>query len=107
MADYVPPVFTASDTVDLKAGTFSRMGDAITKGLPSAAISGAMSVYNTFLDYAGEEAVATAKVIRESDEEMGDYYQENRQIIDLSGFVATSILPGALGIKALKLARSG
>ena len=108
MADrYVPPVFTASDTVDMQAGFFSRAGDAITKGIPSAAISGAMSIYNTFLDYGGAEAEDTASVIRGFDEDMGNYYEQNRQVIDLAGFVGTSIIPGALGIKALKLARSG
>ena len=109
MADnnYVPPVVLASDTVDLQGSTFSRLGDAATKGLGSAAISGALSVYNTALDYAGKESLDTATVIRDFDNSWGDYYEQNKEIIDLGGFVATSFVPGAIGIKALKLARSG
>jgi len=101
------PVVAASDTVDGQGGFFSRLQDAATKGITDAAISGALSIYNTALDYAGEEAVSTEKTIREVDDEYGDYYAENKEIIDLSGFVATSLVPGTLGIKGLKLAQSG
>lgn len=101
------PVIAASDTVDGQGGTFSRIQDAITKGIPDAAISGALSIYNTALDYAGEEAVNAESAIREFDAEYGDYYSENKEIIDLGGFVATSLVPGTLGVKALKLAQAG
>lgn len=104
---YVPPVVLASDTVDLQGSSFSRIGDAVTKGVGSAAISGALSVYNTFLDYTGQESVDTADTIRNFDASWGDYYQQNKELIDLGGFIATSFIPGALGIKALKLARAG
>lgn len=105
--DYVPPVVLASDTTDLQSSGFSRLGDAVTKGIGSAAISGGLGIYNTFLDYTGQEALDTGKVIRDFDNSWGDYYDQNKELIDLGGFVATSFIPGSLGIKVLKLARSG
>jgi len=109
MADnaYVTPSLLGSDTVDMQAGIFSRLGDAATKGVYGAAVSGGLSIVNTFLDYTGQEAIDTAKTIRDFDEDYGNYYEENKDIIDLGGFVATSIVPGMLGVKALKLARTG
>lgn len=104
---YIPAVVMASDTVDGQSGFFSRLGDAFSKGIGGAAISGAMSVYNTFLDYAGEEATDTERWIRDFDLNWGDYYAENKEAIDLAGFVGTSFVPGALGVKALRLAQSG
>lgn len=105
--DYTHPVVIASDTIDGQQGFFSRLGDAATKGVSTAAISGALSVYNTALDYAGKEAVDTGRTIREYDANWGDYYQDNKDAVDFAGFVGTSLIPGAGGMKALKLAQSG
>ena len=107
MADYLPPVVLASDTVDLQSSWTSRLSDAATKGLGSAAVSGALSIYNTFLDYAGKEAVDTESAIRKYDQSWGDYYAEHRDAIDLAGFIGTGIGVGGIGVKGLKLARSG
>lgn len=107
MADYSSPVVLGSDTIDAQSGTFSRISDAITKGIPDAAISGGLSVYNTFLDYNGKEAVDTAATIRQYDTSWGDYYDDNKEAIDFAGFVGTSFIPGGIGIKALKLAQTG
>lgn len=107
MADYSSPVILGSDTIDAQTGMFSRVSDAITKGIPDAAISGGLSIYNTFLDYNGKEALDTADTIRKYDSSWGDYYQDNKEAIDLAGFVGTSFIPGGVGIKALKLAQSG
>lgn len=107
MADYSSPVVLGSDTIDATTGTFSRISDAITKGIPDAAISGGLSIYNTFLDYNGKEAVDTAETIRNYDASYGDYYDDNKEAIDFAGFVGTSFVPGSIGIKALKLAQSG
>lgn len=105
--EYSHPVVTASDTIDGQQGFFSRLGDAATKGVGTAAISGALSVYNTALDYAGKEAVDTGRHIREYDANWGDYYSDNQEAVDLIGFVGTSLIPGGAGMKALKLAQSG
>lgn len=107
MADYSSPVVLGSDTIDAQTGTFSRITDALTKGIPDAAISGGLSVYNTFLDYNGKEALDTSETIRKYDAAWGSYYDDNKEAIDMAGFVGTSFVPGAIGIKALKLAQSG
>lgn len=104
---FIPSVVTASDTVDQQSGVFSRIGDAVTKGVGDAAVSGALSIYNTALDYGGKEAVDTADTIKGFDQQWGDYYEQNKEAIDFAGFVGTSFIPGSLGIKALKLAQGG
>lgn len=101
------PVTLASDTTDLQAGAFSRIGDALAKGIPAAAVSGGLSIWNTVQDYTGGDKVDVTAKLRSMDGAMADYYQENQSAIDMAGFVATSIIPGALGVKALRLARAG
>jgi len=109
MADFdqVPGVVLAADTTDAQQGFFSRLEDAVFKGIPGAAISGALSVYNTFLDYGGKEALDTAEVIRRYDANWGDYYEDHKETADLVGFIGTSFIPGGGGIKGLKLLQSG
>ncbi len=110
MADelgYVPPVVLAADTTDMQAGFGSRLEDALTKGVGTAAISGALSIYNTFLDYTGKEAADTAETIRTYDSSWGDYYLDNKQTIDIAGFIGTSLVPGTLGVKGMKLLQAG
>jgi len=109
MADYIaaPSVVLAADTVDTQQGLFSKLEDAVTKGIPAAAISGAMSIYNTFLDYSGKEAHDTGEAIRNFDQNTGDFYDANKEVVDIGGFVATSLIPGSLGAKGLKLLQSG
>lgn len=101
------PVTLGSESTDLKAGPLSRIGDAITKGIPTAAISGGLSIYNTFQDYTGGDAVQAADFIQKTDQSWGDYYNQHTDAVDMVGFVGTSLVPGMIGIKALKLARSG
>lgn len=102
------PVVLASDTTDYQAGTLARIGDAISKGLPAAAASGALSIVNTGLDYFNKTPYNIEETIRRfGGNEMGDYYAENKSAIDMVGFVGTSLVPGSLGIKGLQMARSG
>lgn len=103
----VSPVVLASDTVDAQTSPISRLGDAVTKGIGAAAISGTLSIYNTFLDYQGKEAIETEEAIRKYDQAWGDYYAQHSDAIDLAGFVGTGFGVGGLGIRGLKLARSG
>lgn len=102
------PVSLAADTTDYQAGTFTRINAAISKGAPAAAISGAMSIYNTFLDYTGQDQASIEDAVRRfGGDEMGDYYQENKNAVDLVGFIGTALVPGSLGVKGLQLARAG
>ena len=99
------PVVLATDTADMQAGTMDRIYNSISKGVPAAAYSGALSIYNSFLSKENELDIETE--IRKYDNAVGDYYAENKQVLDIVGFVGASFIPGGLGIKGLQLARSG
>ena len=107
------PVTLADETVDYQSGTVSRVADAVAKGVPAAAIAGGLSIWNTIVDnrLVGGEAIKTQDVLRGLDQNNGtgfeDYYKEHTQGTELAGFVAGSIIPGGIGMKALKLARTG
>lgn len=104
------PAVLATDTTDYQANTLTRLTQAITRGLPAAATSGALSIYNTVLanPLTGIENIDTESALRKyGSNEMGDYYRDNKDAIDVVGFVGTAIIPGSLGIKGLKAARSG
>lgn len=101
------PAIIGADTTDLQSSDSSPILDAVTKGLPAAAISGAMSIYNTFESYAGKEATEAAATIRRYDQNWGNYYDDHKEGADVVGFLATSLIPGTLGMKALKLAQGG
>jgi hypothetical protein len=45
------PFVLAADTTDYQANTLVRLTEGVTKGLPAAAASGALSIANTVLDY--------------------------------------------------------
>lgn len=71
----------------------------------SAALSGINSFYNTavwagnmFSDE-GAKYRDTREWISSFDENMGQYYDQNREAADLLGFVATSFVPGLGGVK--------
>lgn len=100
------PASLAAETTDYQAGTLNRITSAISKGAPAAAVSGAMSIYNSFVFEEHEVDIQDA-VTRFGGEEMGDYYAENKSAVDIVGFVGTSLIPGSIGMKGLKMARSG
>jgi len=100
------PVNLAAETTDYQAGTLTRLNAAMSKGVPAAAVSGAMSIYNSFLSTENEVDIESA-VRRFGGDEMGDYYAENRNALDLVGFVGTALIPGSIGVKGLQLARAG
>ena len=108
------PFVLAADTTDYQANTLVRLTEGVTKGLPAAAASGALSIANTVLDYGNffgitnrEQFDIEEQIRRYGGNAMGDYYQENKEAIDIVGFVGASLVPGSIGIKGLQLARSG
>lgn len=109
MSDYVTPpnVILAADTTDMQSGMLSSLENGITKGIPAAVMSGALSIYNTFLDYGGKETVDIADTIRNHDEGIGQFYLQNKDVVDTAGFIGTSLIPGSLGTKGLKLLQAG
>lgn len=75
------------------------------KGLAAAAFSGVNSFYNTAV-WAGNlfsdkdaQYRDTREWIETYDEDIGRYYDKNRQAADVLGFVATSFVPGLGGVK--------
>lgn len=81
------------------------LGSRAVNMVGSAALSGINSFYNTavwagnmFSDE-GAKYRDTREWISSFDENMGQYYEQNRQAADLLGFVATSFVPGLGGVK--------
>lgn len=82
-------------------------GRKVANFLGGAALSGINSFYNTavwagnmFSDE-GAKYRDTRDWIQAFDYDMAQYYDENRQAVDLVGFVATSFVPGLGGVKVL------
>ena len=81
---------------------FQNAGRMISAGV----LSGANSFYNTGVFVgnllgAKAEENDTAAWIASIDEDLGQYYAQNRESADLLGFVAGSLVPGLGGIKIL------
>lgn len=106
MAFEYHPAALAADTTDYQANTLDRIAKGIGYGGGSALASGLLSIYNTFVTEPHEVNVQKF-VERFGGEAMGSYYEENKDYIDIAGFVGASLIPGSLGVKALKMARSG
>lgn len=98
----------AASTVDYATGDglVSRATDMATKGLLGAAVSGTMSIVNTFVDT--EETGSVHEIInRIGGDDYSDYYTQHKEGVDLAGFMLGTVATYGLGATALKLARSG
>lgn len=110
------PLFVGADAHNVAGGQeswLSRFGKAATYGSVGAVVSGISGIVNTAVaginwatsaNLAKMDAEAT---LRGLDDDLGRYYAENKSGIDIAGFVATSLVPGTLGIKALRLMQNG
>ena len=73
----------------------------------SAVISGAAQLYNSGVTIGGWAGIGDGQtkdikdIVSGFDSNLGDYYQQNRQGVDLVGFIASSFIPGLGGIKVL------
>ncbi len=110
----MPSYMQASDNHNYGNGNFAitdpstwgtGLGNA-GKFIVSAAASGVNSFYNTGVavgNWLGadvkENDVATQ--LASIDDDLGKYYQDNRQSADLAGFIVTSMIPGLAGVKLL------
>lgn len=77
-----------------------------SKFIVSAAASGVNGFYNTGVTVgnwfgADLEQNDVATQLSAVDDDLGKYYQQNREAADLAGFVLTSIVPGMAGVKLL------
>lgn len=101
-----------STEADGNSGFFQTAGEVLAKGIPLSVASGVVSMYNTAASLgnvlgADMEKIDLGVVASQFDDNLGAYYQEHKQGVDLAGFLATSIVPGMGGIKALKMLQGG
>lgn len=91
--------------------TWSQALENTGKFILGATLSSAHSFYNTgvavgnFLGADLEEA-NTAQTLADIDDDLGQYYQENKSNIDLVGFIAGSFVPGLAGIRLANAGRN-
>lgn len=86
--------------------TYGDKLDKITKFSSAAALSGAAGLYDTAASVANWFGAdikinSTQAWITSLDQDLGQYYSQNRESVDLAGFLATGLLPGIVGIKVL------
>lgn len=109
---YLPSYMVAGDT--LNAGnrnqSFLESAASVLEDTPqfigASIISGVNSLYNAPAQignfFGGENEIAdTYEVIAGIDSDLGTFYEENREGVDLVGFMASSLVPGIGGVKML------
>lgn len=105
-----------ADNVNIQAGGasfFDTAGDVLTKGIGGAALSGLYGIVNTGVDLSNKvfgtsyERADTSATLHDLDQNWGDYYDQHKQVADAAGFIASSLIPGTLAVKGLKLLQAG
>jgi len=113
----MPSYMVATDSHNLANGnmTFAESVadtvDSVPKFVGLSIISGANQLYNIPASignmFGGDYDVSgPEEFIAGLDSNLGDYYQEHKEGIDLTGFLASSWIPGMAGIKALHAGQS-
>lgn len=109
-------ILTAADTTAAEVdgqGIFAKATDFLTKGVPSAAVSGLVSLANTGIFYKNKivggdtEELDTAAILDQGSASMGQYYRDNQQALDTLGFVAASFIPGSMAVAGVRAAQAG
>lgn len=99
-----------ADSHNLASGEqswFGRMGETLDnagKFATAATVSGISGIYNTGVAVgnffgADAEEIKVYDKLASMDTDLGRYYQENQQAIDVVGFIGTSFAPGLGGVK--------
>lgn len=115
--NFTPDYITAADTLSLANRNKTYLESAfdsitsIPKFIGASLISGANQLYNILPDVGnllgGDfERSDTAEVISGLDSDLGQFYQEHQEGIDVVGFIASSLVPGMAGIKVLNAGQS-
>lgn len=70
----------------------------------AAVTSGVEGIYNTGVLAvnamgADAEEMSTADVLRDMDSSLSDYYLQNKNLVDVTGFAISSLVPGTAGVK--------
>jgi len=106
------PFMVAADIANMQAGASESITDNIGSFTHAALVSGFASIYNTGADlinvFGGDiEKIDVAKNLTDNDSDLGAYYKENKNAIDVVGFAVTSLVPGGLALKGLQMAKAG
>ena len=101
----------ASITTGVQGGDYS-FGDKAGAIGAGALISGLGSIYNTAVWGANAlgadlQQIDTYNALRDIDENWANYYKENATAIDVTGFIASSLIPGGAAVKGLNALRAG
>ena len=118
--DEAPNYLQAADMHNIAAensSVFDDIGQALNNApsfLAVSVASGLNSFYNSGVAisniFAGENDQMdyrdTKEYIAEFDDNLGKYYEQNKSAADLTGFIGTSLIPGLVGIKALRAGQS-
>lgn len=105
------PIIGATTITRMQAEALStpeRIG-AFTTG---AVLSGLNSLYNSVAAVpnffgAGIEKADTYRQLTDLDQNWAEYYKQNQEAIDTVGFVAASLIPSTIAVKALNAVRLG
>ncbi|MNF48705.1 hypothetical protein D3C87_600960 [compost metagenome] len=90
------------DVAETLGNAPSFLAVSVASGLNSFYNSG-VAISNVFnSEEEKNETRDTGEWISSYDDDLGKYYEENKSAADLTGFVAGSLVPGLLGVKALK-----
>jgi hypothetical protein len=99
-------VVTAADTHNI-ANNNSSFFDTVTLGTGAvlgSAITQTLNILPTIGNLLGGdfEQIKTKEVLQDFDSDLGKYYEQHQEGVDALGFALSSIVPGSLGVKALK-----
>jgi len=93
-------------------GSGYNLFDHLWYGSRATVASAAHSVYNSVIWYGNKlgldaEPVDTSEVLRNYDDDLAAYYNENKTVVDTIGFVGASLVPGMQAVKAVKNFQTG
>lgn len=105
------PIIGATAVTRMQAEALSTP-DKIGAFATGAVLSGLNSLYNSAAAIpnffgAGIERADTYRQLTDLDQNWADYYKQNQDAIDTVGFVAASLIPSTIAVKALNAVRMG
>ena len=112
----INPILAAGINHTVAGASDETIADVVTQGIPTALISGMTQLANAAESVAdvvglGWGQLEVAKVVHEADDllhtDLGAYYAKHQEGVDLVGFLGSSLVPGTIGVKALRAAQSG
>lgn len=101
------PFLVATDSANLAAGSERSFVQNAGDFLYTSLYSGFASIYNTGASWAGADKIDVLKNLEENDAHAGQFYRENKNAADVTGFIAGSFVPGGIALKGMQLARLG